>query len=106
MKTLKLKLTIVLFTFLLASITWANSATGNTSLNISDSQYIEEYSEHEEMNRFLDLQLKPELNVKIYDSGYELIVTGNENENRVKNCISKSDLLTEIDGIKYYRLSY
>jgi hypothetical protein len=106
MKTLKIKLTVLYFTFLLASFSWANSAAGNTNLNISDSQYTEKYTDYQELNSFLELQLKPELNVKIFDSDNKLIVTGNENEDKVKNCISKADLLTEINGIKYYRLSY
>jgi len=106
MNTLKIKLTALSILILLAISSFSFLAAGNTNLNVSDSYYFEEYFDYEELNQQLELQLKPAINIKIFNSNNQLILTGNESEERVKICVDKSDLLTEIDGMKYYRLSY
>jgi len=44
--------------------------------------------------------------VQIYDSNDQLIAEGTKNDEKIKGYLGISDLLTEIDGIQYYRLSY
>lgn len=43
--------------------------------------------------------------VRIYNSELELIRFGTENSEFVRSFVRRADLLTEIDGIKYYRLN-
>jgi hypothetical protein len=47
----------------------------------------------------LDIQMKPAVNVKIFDTAYHLVATGNEHEEKLKTLIPLTDLLTEIEGI-------
>jgi hypothetical protein len=106
MNTPKIKLTTLSLALVILTFTQESYASGNDHMNVYDSHYFEEYFEYEEMNEMLDLQLKPEVNIKIFNSNNEMIASGNENGDKIKNCISKSDFLTEIDGTKYYRFSY
>jgi hypothetical protein len=112
MKTLKIKLASMSFTLILISFSMAALSAGNSNPDFvgSDyftaSNYFVEYFSYEEMNLALDMQLKPEVNVKIFNSNDQLIATGNETEDKVKSLVKVADLLTEIDGTKYYRLSY
>jgi len=54
----------------------------------------------------LDNQLKSEVNVKIFNSDNRLMAIGDDSEDKIKSLVKFADLLTEIDGTKYYRLSY
>jgi len=112
MKTKKIKLACLSFTLLLVTVTIETIADRNSNpgftgnINYTESNYFAEYFSYEEMNRTLDIQLKPEVNVKIFNSENQLIATGNETEDKVKSLVKVADLLTEIDGTQYYRLSY
>jgi len=76
------------------------------SYNQMESNYFTEYFSYERMNQALDLQLMPEVGVKIFNSRNQLIVTGSETDDKVKELVKISDLLIEVNGTKYYRLSY
>jgi hypothetical protein len=106
MKTLKIKLASLSLTLFLISFSLTAISAGSSTPNGTESNYFKEYFSNEQMNLLLDTQLKPELNVKIFNSKNQLIITGNETEDKVKSFIQVADLLTEIDGTKYYRLSY
>ncbi len=106
MKTLKIKLASLSLTLFLISFSLAAISAESSTPNGTESNYFKEYFSNEQMNLLLDTQLKPELNVKIFNSKNQLIITGNETEDKVKSFIQVADLLTEIDGTKYYRLSY
>lgn len=112
MKTLRITLASMSFTLLLLSLSMAAISAGNSNPDFAGSDYYTasnyfvEYFSNEEMNLALDIQLKPEVNVKIFNSKDQLIATGNETEDKVKSLVKVADLLTEIDGTKYYRLSY
>ena len=44
--------------------------------------------------------------ILIYDQHQQLVISGDSENLIIKNYISRSDLLTEIDNVQYYRLSY
>lgn len=71
-----------------------------------ESNYFSEYFSYEKMNQTLDIQLMPEVGIKIFNSRDQLIATGSESDDKVKELVKISDLLVEINGTKYYRLSY
>jgi hypothetical protein len=107
MKTTEIKLTALSLIFVMVSLlSFSGISAGNSGLNASGSAYFEEYFDYEALNKLLETQLKPELNVKIFDSSNQLVAAGNDNEDKIQGMIPVADLLIEIDGTKYYRLSY
>lgn len=44
--------------------------------------------------------------ILIYDQHQQLVIRGSSDNMIIKNYISRSDLLTEVDNVQYYRLSY
>ncbi len=73
----------------------------------SKKEYIPDTDIMEVINKIINE--KPgygkECEVKIYNEKLELIRFGKENTDGVCQFVHRSDYLTEIDGIKYYRLS-
>ena len=106
MKTSGIKIATLSLTVALIAFSYAGYSSENSNLDAAGTAYFEQYFEYEELNDLLDIQLKPELNVKIYNVENKLVATGNENDEKMKSMIPESDLLTEVNGVKYYRLSY
>jgi len=106
MKTAGIKIATLSLTVALIAFTCTGYASENSNLDVTGSAYFEQYFEYEELNDLLGILLKPELNVRIYNTGNKLVATGNENDAKMKSMIPESDLLTEVNGVKYYRLSY
>lgn len=106
MQNLKIKFASLSLTLLLVTVSLVTFSSENENQNDFESKYFGEYFNYEETHLLLETQLMPEINVKIYNSNNQLLVTGKETEDKVKSLMIVSDLLTEIGGIKYYRLSY
>jgi hypothetical protein len=63
------------------------------------------YSKLIEQNNKMN-QPGKDLLIKVINRNYIMIAKGNENDANIKHLISKSDFLTQIDGKRYYRLSF
>lgn len=64
-----------------------------------------EYTFVEDIMDYLDTPQATD-EVRIYDRHEELVISGRADDRIIKNYILRSDLLTEVDHIQYYRLSY
>lgn len=112
MKTIKIKIACLSFTLLMITISTVAIPAGNSNpdftgnIIFTESNYFADYLSYEEMNMALDNQLKSEVNVKIFNSDNRLMAIGDDSEDKIKSLVKFADLLTEIDGTKYYRLSY
>ncbi len=71
-----------------------------------DLSYFEEYFNSENYAKELDINLVPEIQINVYNETGNLIATGDVKDAKIKSLMNISDLLTEVNGIKYYRLSY
>lgn len=112
MKTAKIKLTALSLTILFAATTFTATADGNKLVTATsktttlDQTYFEEYFDQESFTRELELNLAPQMNVMIYDSNGALIMTGDKDSNKIRTMIRIADLMTEVNGTSYYRMSY
>ncbi len=81
----------------------ADRAENKISENVYEIEYFNNLDILEEE---IENLLSEKDQVQIYDSSNQLIVEGTKNDENIIGYLGISDLLTEIDGIKYYRLSY
>ena len=65
----------------------------------------DEYTFAEDIMDFLYTSQSAE-EILIYDQQEQLVASGSADNVIIKNYISRSDLLTEVDHVQYYRLSY
>jgi hypothetical protein len=100
---------IALKPFILSLITiWivgivAPSFAGPKGLDSGDMN--DEYTFAEDLMDFLDTPQSVD-EILIYNQHEELVISGSADNVIIKNYISRSDLLTEVDHVQYYRLSY
>lgn len=106
MKTIKIKLIVLGFFIFMAAFNISAFATENNEKSVVDLAYFEEYFEFENYADILEFNLLPEVRIQVYNENGKLIATGSENDAKIKSLMSISDLLTEVNGIKYYRSSY
>ncbi len=107
MKTLKIKLLAFGITVLLMGIVFlAHAGDLRENPELETMANLESYFEQVKLNTRLEKNLESDCEVHIYNSENQLIMTGSANEEKIKTYIPQSDLLTEVDGTKYYRLSY
>ena len=106
MKMLKTKTTVLSFTFALIVLSFTTYAADNDLNSSTDQSYFEEYFEAIEFTNSLNTLALPNVNVKIYDEKGNLLTAGDEENDTIKSYIGISDLMTEVGGIKFYRLSY
>ena len=71
-----------------------------------DSYDLDTYFEMDDTLKNIDDQMFPEQEVQILDVNDKLVTKGSENNTDIKSLVSISDLLIEIDGTKYYRISF
>lgn len=81
----------------------ANPAENKISENVYEIEYFKNL---DILMEEIENLLSEKEQVQIYDSSNQLIVEGTKNDENIIAYLGISDLLTEIDGIKYYRLSY
>jgi hypothetical protein len=106
MKTSKIKLTALSLTLILAAMTFSTFADGNKMITTTDQSYFEEYFDMESFTNELQLNLAPQMNVMIYDKNGKLLMAGDENSDKTRKMMRIADLVTEVNGTKYYRMSY
>lgn len=112
MKILKFKIILMSLLLVLISISSGALSASHSNPYLSESNYqmesnyFKEYFNYEKMNQAMDLQLIPDVGVKIFNSRDQLIATGSKSDDKVKELVRISDLLIEINGTQYYRLSY
>ncbi len=106
MKTIKIKLTALSFIVATILLTFTTFAAESEMGSTTDLSYFEEYFDSENFTEQLENRLEPEVNIKVYSQEGNLIATGSENDAKIKSLINISDLLTEVNGTKYYRSSY
>lgn len=69
------------------------------------SDFNGEYTFAEDIMDYLDVSLFTD-EVQIYDQHEKLVISGNPEDRMIKNYISRADLLTVVDHVQYYRMSY
>jgi len=106
MRTLKIKSTLLSILLAVTTLSLASTISDNEMGSILDLSYFEEYFEAQEFTQSLDIGMIPETEVKVYDQNGDLLATGDEENSKIKCLLRKSDLMTEVDGTKLYRLSY
>lgn len=109
MKTLKIRLTALSFTIAMTAFTFTTFASGNKMKAMMDPTYIEEFEEYFDSENFtqeLEIKLRPDVRIKVYNQDGKLIASGDVKDEKIKSFIDISDLLTEVHGTKYYKLSY
>lgn len=113
MKTIKkYLLSLGLIGLFLAGVLIAKGADPIENLDYENMYGIEDMYDLESshnLNRMLqeiENVLSEKDRIQIYDSNDQLIADGVKNEEKIKNYLGISDFLTEIDGVRYYRLSY
>jgi hypothetical protein len=106
MKTIKIKLAALSFAITMAACSTISFAAENKMESALEVAYFEEYFDSENYTEGLEIKLVPEVRVKVYNVTGSLIATGSENDAKIKSLINISDLLTEVNGTKYYRSSY
>jgi len=108
MKNLKIaQLFGCLFLLILVNIQKSSAITSmdlESVINTSDSEL--QYDIPDVMDEFQTDNKIEEVSVEIVDQDFNVIAFGNGNENKIERLISKSDLLTEITGKKFFRLCY
>lgn len=107
MKTLKIKLLTLGITLVLMSVVFISHARDGSNIKeINDIEYFEQYMEAEELMTDLEMPVKTETKVRIYNSDNKLVISGNKEDENIKNLLRVSDLLTEVEETEYYILSY
>lgn len=69
------------------------------------SDFNGEYTFVEDIMDYLDIPLFTD-EVRIYDLHEKLVITGSADDTIIKNYLSRADLLTVVDHVQYYRMSY
>ena len=64
------------------------------------------YFDFYQMEREIEKMLVQDGKVKIMNANEEVVIEGNATEESVKKYMRISDLVTEVDGVKYFRMSY
>jgi hypothetical protein len=103
MKTFQFKTLILPLTVLLVLGMRTISVAGPNKLDNADQNG--EYSYAEDIMDCL-LTLNPVDEILIYNQEDQLVIKGSADNKTIKNYISRSDLLTEVDHVQYYRMSY
>jgi len=103
---LKTKTTVLSLTFALIVLSFTTYAADYEINSSTDQSYFGEYFEAIEFTKTLNTLLLPNVNVKIYDEKGNLFAAGDEENDTIKSYIGISDLMTEVGGTKFYRLSY
>jgi hypothetical protein len=93
----------ILFLVLVFSVK-ANSPYEFTDVNRSYD--FVEFFQFEQIEKEIEQIFYQNNQVKVLDSKNQLVAEGSNRDLNIKSYITVSDLLLEIDGIKYYRLSY
>jgi hypothetical protein len=108
MKNLKIaQLLGCLFLLIVVNIQKSSAITSmdiESVINTSDSEL--QYDVLEVMDEFQAKNEIEEVSVEILDQDFNVIAFGVVNEYKIERLISKSDLLTEITGKKFFRLCY
>ena len=105
MKTMKKKLlTIGLsLTVLAGTVSAGTFADKNNTNRTSDyKDYLETYMLEKEIEELVT----DEGQVRVMNNKEEMVIQGKITDEEIKKFIRVADLLTEVDGITYYRLSY
>jgi hypothetical protein len=108
MTTLKIKLAALSLTLLVAATTFSATADSNKIITptSTDQSYFKDYFDRENFTKELNLNLVPQMNVMIYDLNGELLMAGDKDSVNIRTIIRISDLMTEVNGTSYYRMSY
>jgi hypothetical protein len=106
MRTLKIKSTLLSILLAVTTLSLASTTSENEMGSTMDLFYFEEYFEFQEFTKSLDMAMIPETEVKVYDQNGDLLATGGEEDTKIKSLVRISDLMTEVDGTKYYCLSF
>jgi hypothetical protein len=91
---------------LLAGVLTVNGANPADNTDLKNMYDLESIDNLDKMVEEIENVLSVNDRVQIYDSNDQLIAEGTKNDEKIKGYLGISDLLTEIDGIQYYRLSY
>ena len=105
MKTMKKNLlTLGLSLTMLAGRVSAGTSTDKNKTNSTPdyTDYLKTYTLEKEIEELV----QDEGQVRIMDISEKMVMQGKITEEEVQKFMRISDLLTEIDGVKYYRLSY
>jgi len=106
MKTANNKLTTLSFTIALITFSLSTFATENSLVTFTDQAYFKEYFDYQNYTELLEIKLNPEVRIQVCNESGALIAAGSEQDEKIKSLMNHSDLLTEVNGTKYYRLSY
>lgn len=106
MKTANHKLTTLSFTIALITFSFSTFAAENNLETFTDQAYFEEYFDYQDYTELLEINLNSEVRIQVYNESGALISAGSEQDEKIKSLMNHSDLLTEVNGTKYYRLSY
>lgn len=92
--------------YLLAVVLTVNGANPADNADLENMYDLESIDKLDNLVEEIENVLWVNDRVQIYDSNDQLIVEGTKNDEKIKGFLGISDLLTEIDGIQYFRLSY
>jgi hypothetical protein len=106
MKTIKIKLTVLSFAIALTVFSFTTYATENNTPSSLDLAYFEDYFWDQDYTEQLKIKLISEVQIQVYNEEGSLIATGDQKDDKIKTLLNISDLLTEVNGTKFYRLSY
>lgn len=107
MKTLKKNwFSFGLTIWLLSGVLTANAANPTEKKDLERIYDLESFYSLDNMVKEIEDLLSESGRIEIIDSNDQLVAEGTKNNDEIKNYMGISDLLTEIDGIQYYRLSY
>ena len=107
MKTLKTRL----FALGIVSIALLGSLSAGASGNEDKKDVLETsdftaYLDNHYLERNIEEMMMDEGQVRVMDSHEEMVAEGKITDEAIKRYMSISDLVTEVDGVKYFRLSY
>jgi len=107
MKTQKNYLiSLVMFCCLLAGTLTVKAADPVENKDLEKKYDLESIYKLDILSEEIENLLSEKDQVQIYDSNDQLIAEGTRNQEKIKGYLGISDLLIEIDGVQYYRLSY
>ncbi len=107
MKALKkILISLGLTCCLLAGVLIANAADPAEINNPEHIYDLESFYNLDYMVENIENLFSEPNRIEVIDSNDHLVAEGTKNDEKIQGYIGISDLLTEIDGIQYYRLSY
>ena len=103
MKTITAKslITVLIFYFALPVNPGQAKDVNDVAESVSKDQF-EHFFEQEELFTHIENQLEPGYSIKIYDPDGDLVASGSEDDENIKNLLRNSVSLTEVNGIGYY----